>query len=260
MSRTSSFGAPTQVRCGAAVSAVDSWIWVTMLCVRVRVEPSAPYVTETNRGCKGRSRSIDRHSVCSIASSFGGKNSKETVGRTRCLATALPIRSFSCSIDMVAPWSVPLFIHSCGGEGSGCSNRARHALADCDYQVRSLGVDRVDASTREAAANEPLAQHVDGIRMNRLMKCIEVFDEDEPSFGFQRTRDFRERHERSVRGREQPIQRHGVKRRLRERQVVHVALLELAMTEPGAVNVRARKPQRIGRDVDADRARRTRRK
>src|SRR5690606_24289934 len=96
MSRTSSFGAPTQVRCGAAVSAVDSWIWVTMLCVRVRVEPSAPYVTETNRGCKGRSRSIDRHSVCSIASSFGGKNSKETVGRTRCLATALPIRSFSC--------------------------------------------------------------------------------------------------------------------------------------------------------------------
>src|SRR5215469_400833 len=51
---------------------------LTTLCVRSRVDPSAPYVTETKPGASGASRCSERHRVDSIAASAGGKNSKDT--------------------------------------------------------------------------------------------------------------------------------------------------------------------------------------
>ena len=45
--------------------------------VRSRVEPPAPYVTETKLGFKGSSSRIAVHSARSPSSVFGGKNSKE---------------------------------------------------------------------------------------------------------------------------------------------------------------------------------------
>src|SRR5579863_1227165 len=78
MSRISPRLAPTQVRCGAPVSGVSCWMRVTSWCVRARVEPSAPYVTETKCGASGARRCTERHSVASISTSAGGKNSNET--------------------------------------------------------------------------------------------------------------------------------------------------------------------------------------
>src|SRR6516165_11717412 len=74
----SSRTAATQVRWAAGKSPVSNRIRFTVVWVRSRVEPPAPYVTETKLGCSGASRVIDSQSVRSISSVFGGKNSKET--------------------------------------------------------------------------------------------------------------------------------------------------------------------------------------
>src|SRR5687767_5878125 len=50
--------------------------------VRSRLEPPAPYVTDTNAGSSGSRRRMARHSSASPASSFGGKNSTENTGRS----------------------------------------------------------------------------------------------------------------------------------------------------------------------------------
>src|SRR5580704_12511523 len=76
---TSSRGAPTQVRCGATSKFVSRRIRITKSCVLERVEPSAPYVTETNLGRSGARRRTADHSWSAIAASLGGKNSKDTV-------------------------------------------------------------------------------------------------------------------------------------------------------------------------------------
>ena len=47
--------------------------------VRSRVDPPAPYVTDTNVGRSGSSSLMARQSWASPSSSFGGKNSNETV-------------------------------------------------------------------------------------------------------------------------------------------------------------------------------------
>ncbi len=69
--------APTQVRCAAGFSGVSLMMRETVACVRSRVDPPAPYVTDTNDGDSGARRSIERQSVCSISSVFGGKNSND---------------------------------------------------------------------------------------------------------------------------------------------------------------------------------------
>src|SRR5678815_2103835 len=122
---------------------------VTMLCVRVRVEPSAPYVTETNRGCNGVRRCTDSHSVCSICSSFGGKNSNETVGRPRRRVPALPMRSLSWSTDIL------------GSSGGNC--RLRRPPRQGDQQMCIFGVDWMHALAFQTCAGEPLAQRGDRV-------------------------------------------------------------------------------------------------
>ena len=49
--------------------------------VRARVEPPAPYVTVTKSGRAASNCSAAFRSVARPASSFGGKNSKESSGR-----------------------------------------------------------------------------------------------------------------------------------------------------------------------------------
>jgi hypothetical protein len=49
----------------------------TILWVAVLVDPPAPYVTDTNLGPIGASRSIDCQSLASSFGVFGGKNSNE---------------------------------------------------------------------------------------------------------------------------------------------------------------------------------------
>ncbi|MDZ7631464.1 MAG: hypothetical protein U5K74_08985 [Gemmatimonadaceae bacterium] len=62
-------------------SVVSDSIRRTVACVRSRVDPPAPYVTETKLGLSGARRSTARHSCASISSVFGGKNSNETPNR-----------------------------------------------------------------------------------------------------------------------------------------------------------------------------------
>src|SRR3954454_24236301 len=75
--RRSSRECPTQVRCAIGVSVVSLAIPSVTRMVRSRVDPPAPYVTDTNVGCRpSSSRNVDQ-SCRSPASSLGGKNSKE---------------------------------------------------------------------------------------------------------------------------------------------------------------------------------------
>src|SRR5437773_5653665 len=48
--------------------------------VRSRVDPPAPYVTDTKFGVSGASRLMVSHRLRSISSVLGGKNSKEIFG------------------------------------------------------------------------------------------------------------------------------------------------------------------------------------
>jgi hypothetical protein len=75
--RSSSTVCPTQVRWAIGVSVVSRAIRAVIAAVRSRVEPPAPYVTDTKPGFNGSSSRIDCHSTRSPAASFGGKNSKE---------------------------------------------------------------------------------------------------------------------------------------------------------------------------------------
>ena len=53
-------------------------------CVRSRVEPPAPYVTETNDGWSVWSEAMLRNNSSEASSVFGGKNSKlKVVGWSR---------------------------------------------------------------------------------------------------------------------------------------------------------------------------------
>src|SRR5262249_37612946 len=56
----------------------------TRSCVRSRVDPPAPYVTETNDGASDCSDAIVRNNSSLASSVFGGKNSKLNV--VRCAA------------------------------------------------------------------------------------------------------------------------------------------------------------------------------
>src|ERR1700722_2548881 len=78
MPSTSARDAPTQVKWGATTSSVSRNMRSTHAWVRVRVEPSAPYVTDTKFGCRGARRCTASHSCCPMGSSLGGKNSKDT--------------------------------------------------------------------------------------------------------------------------------------------------------------------------------------
>ena len=68
---------PTQVRWPIARIDVSRAIRPVIWTVVSRVEPPAPYVTETNVGSYGSRSLIACHSWAAPASSLGGMNSKE---------------------------------------------------------------------------------------------------------------------------------------------------------------------------------------
>ena len=80
-SRSRSWLAPTQVRCAAGRKPSCCSMATTVSWVRSRVEPPAPYVTDTKRGDRGARRFRACHNFCSISGVLGGKNSKDTAGR-----------------------------------------------------------------------------------------------------------------------------------------------------------------------------------
>ena len=127
-----------------------------------------------------------------------------------------------------------------------------------DQQVSVFGIHRTQTRAFEPGAREPFAQRRNRIRRARGAERIEIFDDDRAPAVLQRACDLAERRSGTLRSREDAIDGHRVEQRARERQVVHVATLQLAVTEPGAVNVGTRQPQRIARNVDADRSRRMR--
>src|SRR5215471_11266259 len=89
--------AATQVRCAAGVSAVSARMRLTVAWVRSRVEPPAPYVTETKAGAKGSSRRIAVHRLASASSVLGGENSKDTLNCVgSVIRSAKLMVSFSC--------------------------------------------------------------------------------------------------------------------------------------------------------------------
>ena len=82
--RSSSSGWPTQVRWATGVSVVSLAIRSVTRTVRSRVDPPAPYVTDTNVGCSGSSRGSPATAGVSPSSSLGGKNSNEKDRCPRC--------------------------------------------------------------------------------------------------------------------------------------------------------------------------------
>ena len=77
MLRSSAIEWSTAVRCATGVSVVSVAIRPTMLTVRSREEPPAPYVMQTKFGSSGSSRRMASQSFCSPTSVRGGMNSKE---------------------------------------------------------------------------------------------------------------------------------------------------------------------------------------
>jgi hypothetical protein len=68
---------PTQVKCATVEIPVRCVISRAIRMERSRVEPPAPYVTETKSGAIDLSPSMAAHSRSSPSTSFGGKNSNE---------------------------------------------------------------------------------------------------------------------------------------------------------------------------------------
>src|SRR3954470_2025669 len=79
--RSSSTVAPTHVKCAIASIPSSCLIRLTIAMVRSRVEPPAPYVTDTNAGSSCLRTWAARHRFSSPSSVFGGKNSNEKTGR-----------------------------------------------------------------------------------------------------------------------------------------------------------------------------------
>src|SRR4051812_42348390 len=79
--RSSSTVAPTHVKCAIASIPSSCLIRLTIAMVRSRVEPPAPYVTDTKAGSSCFRTCAARHRFSSPSSVFGGKNSNEKTGR-----------------------------------------------------------------------------------------------------------------------------------------------------------------------------------
>jgi hypothetical protein len=75
--RSSATEWPTAVKCPTGVSVVSAAIRPVIRTVRSRVEPPAPYVTDTKVGRSGSSWRTASQSCCSSAAVLGGMNSKE---------------------------------------------------------------------------------------------------------------------------------------------------------------------------------------
>src|SRR6185437_5610284 len=98
MSSISPRDAATQVRCAAGFRLVSSTMRLTVAWVRSRVEPPAPYVTETKDGASGSSRRIAVHSDASASAVLGGENSNETCnGLGSVINLARLMNRYSCS-------------------------------------------------------------------------------------------------------------------------------------------------------------------
>src|SRR5215210_4979323 len=78
--RSSPTVAPTQVKWAIASSPSSCLIRLTIVIVRSRVEPPAPYVTDTKAGSSCFSSEAARHRFSIPSSDFGGKNSNEKTG------------------------------------------------------------------------------------------------------------------------------------------------------------------------------------
>ena len=68
------------VRWAIALIDVSRLMRTTRSCVRSRVDPPAPYVTDTNDGCSGSSSRSACSSCASAAGVLGGKNSNDELG------------------------------------------------------------------------------------------------------------------------------------------------------------------------------------
>jgi hypothetical protein len=91
--RNSSRECPTQVTCAIGSIPSSALTRVTTSIVRSRLDPPAPYVTDTKAGSSTRSASIVSMSFATPASVFGGKNSNEMKGSGR--PSRAPIFMFS---------------------------------------------------------------------------------------------------------------------------------------------------------------------
>src|SRR3954447_21554138 len=83
---------PTHVRCGMAGNGCSSLIRTTASRVNSRVDPSAPYVTDTTDGSSGASSCTAFSSWRRASSVFGGKNSNEMVRPAASRSAILGIR------------------------------------------------------------------------------------------------------------------------------------------------------------------------
>src|SRR6185312_586475 len=183
MSRISPRLAPTHVRCGAPVRGVSRWMRVTSWWVRVRVEPSAPYVTETKHGASGARRSTERHSVASISTSAGGKNSKETF-------------MFALALRRADRAARPL------------RGQDRHRGQD----VLAIGFDGTHALAGEAGLAEEPAQPRERVLHHAITRALErviALEEEQPPIGRERVPARGEQRAQCLIGRVEPVEDHS---------------------------------------------------
>src|SRR5690606_29503933 len=117
--------------------------------------------------------------------------------------------------------------------------RALESLTDRNQQVCEPCVDGMDACALKTAAQEPVAQGVDRVATHTVSESVEVFYEHQAPTRSQHARDLAKREQRSLRVGEHAICRDGVEGARGKRQVVHVALVQLAMVQACTMHVRS---------------------
>src|SRR6185437_3332249 len=209
---------------------------VTTWCVRVRVEPSAPYVTETKQGLSGARRSTERHSVASMSTSPGGKNSKETFiaaasdGRSTCEPAAC--RSSRGTRSATGPL--------CSRHGNG----GQHVLA--------VGLDRAHALAGKACIPEEPAQPRERMLHHPLARALErvvALEEEETAAACERVAAGGEQPPECVIGCTQPIEEYGIEGAPEPGEVSRPEHLAAGGEQDAAVKTRSltERPRSLGR-------------
>src|SRR4051812_18167173 len=145
--RSSSTVAPTHVKCAIASSPSSCLIRFTIVMVRSRVEPPAPYVTDTNAGSSCLSSWAARHRFSMPSSVFGGKNSNEKTGRRSSRISSMRMREGYARAPVLLLGRHDVEV---GGDLRLAAERVLHV----DRVVLAVGAEQAEEDRRPADAAE----------------------------------------------------------------------------------------------------------
>src|SRR3954447_15004592 len=145
--RSSSVVAPTQVKCAIASSPSSCLMRLTIAIVRSRVEPPAPYVTDTNDGSSCFSSCAARQRFSMPSSVFGGKNSNEKTGFRASRISSIRMRGGYARAPV-------LLLGRDDVEVGGDLLLAVQPVLHVDRVVLSIGAEQPEEDARPADASE----------------------------------------------------------------------------------------------------------